>query len=467
MKLSQLHNKSLLVLGLGLEGCSALRFLRSQLPQARLAAADKNSLEQLSAPARELLAEDPRIERRLGPDYLAALDDYDVIVKSPGIPVILPQYQEALRAGRPVTSPTAIFFANFPGMLVGITGTKGKSTTSSLIAAILRQQFPEALLLGNIGRPALDLLPALLDKPDSLVVFELSSHQLEGLRQSPHVAVLLNVVPEHLDYYASFEEYVAAKENIARYQSEVDWLVFDADHEIPTRVAAGSRAHRVPVSMRTRRDGGCFVFDEWIACASPGREPEVVVRLDEIPLLGAFNRINVAAAVAVGRVLGVPTVSIAEAVREFQPLPHRLERVGEFGGITFYNDSISTVPEATVGALDALAGGVETVLLGGHDRHLDYAVLADGLLRRHVRTLILFPPTGRRIWQAVCDRDPAAAAGMKHFFVESMEEAVRLAREHTAPGKVCLLSPASPSFGLFRDYRERGDRFKALVRQAD
>ena len=132
--------------------------------------------------------------------------DYDVIVKSPGIPVILPQYQEALRAWRPVTSPTAIFFANFPGMLVGITGTKGKSTTSSLIAAILRQQFPEALLLGNIGRPALDLLPALLDKPDSLVVFELSSHQLEGLRQSPHVAVLLNVVPEHLDYYASFEE---------------------------------------------------------------------------------------------------------------------------------------------------------------------------------------------------------------------------------------------------------------------
>ena len=242
MKLSQLHNKSLLVLGLGLEGCSALRFLRSQLPQARLAAADKNSLEQLSAPARELLAEDPRIERRLGPDYLAALDDYDVIVKSPGIPVILPQYQEALRAGRPVTSPTAIFFANFPGMLVGITGTKGKSTTSSLIAAILRQQFPEALLLGNIGRPALDLLPALLDKPDSLVVFELSSHQLEGLRQSPHVAVLLNVVPEHLDYYASFEEYVAAKENIARYQSEVDWLVFDADHEIPTRASrAGSR----------------------------------------------------------------------------------------------------------------------------------------------------------------------------------------------------------------------------------
>jgi UDP-N-acetylmuramoylalanine--D-glutamate ligase len=467
MKLAQLRDKSLLVLGLGLEGCSALRFLRSQFPQARLAAADKSPFEQLSSAARALLEQDPLIQRRLGPDYLAALGDYDIVVKSPGIPVILPQYQQAVRAGKPVTSSTAIFFANFPGLTVGITGTKGKSTTSSLIAAILRRQFPDTLLLGNIGSPALDVLPELIEKRDTVVVFELSSHQLEGLRQSPHIAVLLNVVPEHLDYYSSFEEYIAAKENIASHQGALDWLVFDADHEIPQRVAAASRAKRVPVSSREPRDGGCFVFDDWIACASPGRQPEVIIRLDEIPLLGEFNRINVAAAVAVGRVLGVPSASIAEAVREFQPLPHRLERVGEFGGITYYNDSISTVPEATVGALDALAGGVETVLLGGHDRHLDYGVLAEGLLRRRVKTVILFPPTGQRIWQSVRECDPAAAAAMKHFFVESMEEAVRLAKQHTSPGKICLLSPASPSFGLFRDYRERGDRFKALVRQAD
>jgi UDP-N-acetylmuramoylalanine--D-glutamate ligase len=465
MRLDQLREKSILVLGLGLEGASALRFLRARFPQARLGAADKNSFEQLSGSVRALLEADPAIERRLGPDYLDALGDYDVILKSPGIPVILPQYQQAVRAGKLITSPTAIFFANFPGLIVGITGTKGKSTTSSLIAAILLKQFPETLLLGNIGSPALDAFPALLDKRDAVVVFELSSHQLEGLRQSPHIAVLLNVVPEHLDYYASFEQYVDAKENIARFQGELDWLVFDADHEIPQRVAAASRARRVPVSTRAPREGGCFVFDDWIACASPGRQPEVVVRLDEIPLLGEFNRINVAAAVAVGRVLGVRTADIAEAVRQFNPLPHRLERVGEFGGITFYNDSISTVPEAAAGALDALAGGVETVLLGGHDRHVGFAVLADTLIQRRVKTLILFPPTGRRIWQAVCDRDSAAASGMRHFFVESMEEAVRLARAHTSPGKIVLLSPASPSFGLFRDYRERGDRFKQLVQE--
>lgn len=465
MKLDQLKSKSILVLGLGLEGLSALRFLRGRFPQAVLAAADRSPLEQLSPAARELLTEDSAVVRHLGPDYLTALESYDVIVKSPGIPVILPPYQQAVRSGKLITSPTAIFFANFSGLIVGITGTKGKSTTASLIAAILRKQFPGTHLLGNIGTPALNLLPELLEQRDGVVVFELSSHQLEGLRQSPHIAVLLNVVPEHLDYYADFGEYVTAKRNIARYQSGLDWLVYDADHEIPQRVAAESRARKVPVSVREPRDGGCFVFDDWIACASAGRAPEVIIRLDEIPLLGEFNRINVAAAVAVGRVLGVPTAAIAEAVREFQPLPHRLERVGEFGGIIFFNDSISTVPEATVGALEALAGGVETVLLGGHDRHLDFSVLAVGLVRRGVKTLILFPPTGQRIWQVVMDHHAAAAAAMQHHFVDSMEEAVRLAKAHTSPGKICLLSPASPSFGLFKDYRERGDRFKQLVRE--
>ena len=471
MKLEQLKQKTILVLGLGLEGASALRFLRRAFPGQTLAVADQRVREQLSAEAQALLvaelADGPGLALHLGPQYLAALGHYDVIVKSPGIPVVLPEYQQALRAGATITSPTAIFFANFPGRIVGITGTKGKSTTSSLIAAILQRSLPEVHLLGNIGAPALDVLPDLLNSSGAVVVFELSSHQLEGLRQSPPIAVLLNIVPEHLDYYASFAEYVAAKENIARYQGPDDVLVFAADHEIPPRIAARYLARKVPCSLRGQVRGGCYLADGWIAFAGGGTPPEPVVRVEEIPLLGSFNRINVAAAVAVARLLHVPAPEIAQAVREFQPLAHRLENAGEIGGVTFYNDSISTVPEAAVAALEALGGAVQTMLLGGADRKLSFAGLAEGVIRSKVVNVILFPPTGERIWQALLDCDPAAAAGMQHFFVDSMEQAVLLAKQHTAPGRVCLLSPASPSFGLFRDYRDRGDRFKQLVKRQD
>jgi UDP-N-acetylmuramoylalanine--D-glutamate ligase len=463
MKLDQLKRKSILVLGLGLEGCSALRFLRREFPQAILAAADQRDFDQLSADARALLSSNGAIKAHLGNQYLTSLSLYDVVVKSPGIPVILPEYQAAVKSGKLITSPTALFFANFPGIIVGVTGTKGKSTTSSLIAAMLKRHLPGVCLVGNIGTPALESLPGLREQERSVVVFELSSHQLEGLRQSPQIAVLLNIVPEHLDYYADFEAYVDAKQNITRFQKPTDYLVYEADHDITRQIAAASPAKKIPCSLLGPMPGGCFLLDDWINFEFRGPR-EQVARVEDIPLLGSFNRINVAAAVAVARLLDVPSEQITAAVREFRPLEHRLEKVGEFAGINFYKDSNATVPEAAVAALEALGGRVQTVLLGGADRKLSFARLAEGLILHKVENVILFPPTGQRIWEEVKNCDPEAAARITPYFVESMEEGVRLAGQHTAPGRVCLLSPASPSFGLFRDYRERGDRFKQLVR---
>lgn len=461
MQLLTLKDKSVLILGLGQEGRSTLKWLRAAFPEKTFGVADQLPLEQLPHETQQLIQQDGRLRLHLGSGYLGSLAEYEVIVKAPGIPVILPAYRQAVERGQCFTSHTALFFANATGTVIGVTGTKGKSTTASLIHSILRRAFADVHLVGNIGVPPLDLLPQA--GPQSWFVYELSSHQLVGLQQSPQIAVLLNVVPEHLDYYENFEQYVAAKQNITRYQSESDTLVFDADHAIPCEMASRSKARRVACSLERPHTPGCFLSGGWLIYRSASGPEEQILQTAEVPLLGRFNLLNVAAAVAVAKCVEVPTKTIAEAVRQFEPLEHRLERVGDFGGVTYYNDSIATVPEATIAALDTLGADVETILLGGTDRHLDFSALAKRLLASGVQTLILFPKTGERIWQALCEHEPPPRR-LRHFFAETMEEAVALARQHTAPGKICLHSPASPSFGLFRDYRERGRKFKQLVK---
>lgn len=474
MKLGELAHKSVLILGLGVEGRSTLRFLRAQFPEKTFGVADAQPLEKISPELRQLLVGDSRIRLHFGDGYMESLKQYDVIVKSPGIPVNLPAYKEALAAGKQFTSQTALFFANCSGIVIGVTGTKGKSTTASLVYAMLKKTDPGARLLGNIGVPPLDVLwerglPGRIDeerarRSRSQFVYELSSHQLEGLRQSPHIAVLLNIVPEHLDYYESFEQYVDAKENSTRFQNENDFLIYDSDHELPAQIAARSKATKIGCSLKHARTPGCYVSGDCIVYRCASGEEQRIVDAHDVSLPGRFNLINVAAACAAAITAGVPTDQIAKAVREFRPLEHRLELVGTFAGVTYYNDSIATVPEATIGALDTLGDAVETVLLGGADRGIDFSNLAKRLSTSAVKTVILFPPSGERIWKAIVDNAPKGSRLPQHFFVDSMEQAVQLAKEHTSAGKICLHSPSSPSFGLFRDYRDRGEQFKRLVK---
>ena len=440
--------------------------------------ADQQPLKDLPRDLVKQIKADPHLCLHLGKRYLSSIADYDVIVKSPGIPVTLPQYREALAAGKEITSQTDVFFAEFTGTIIGVTGTKGKSTTASLLYAILQKHFPNARLVGNIGVPPLDLLREATgdrkqgtEKTDrgsaseSIVVYELSSHQLEGLQQSPHIAILLNIVPEHLDYYENFEQYVAAKENITRFQSASDFLIYDSDHDIPRQIASSSKARKIACSFEQSGTPGCFVSGDSIIFRPASGEEEKIVSTSCVRLPGRFNLINVMAAVAAARVAGVPPETAAEAVRNFQPLEHRLEPVGTYGGITFYNDSIATIPEAAIAALDTLGEDVETILLGGTDRGLNFSGLAERLLRSRVKTVLLFRPSGERISRALCEHGGKASALPQQFFVQNMEQAVELAKRHTSQGKICLLSPASPSFGLFRDYRERGEAFKKLVRE--
>lgn len=416
MDLNYLSGKKILILGFGREGRDTFSFLRKSFPKQILGVSDK-----LKTPFVKY-GRDKKVRWHTGKNYLRAINHYDVVIKSPGIPIHLPEVQKAFGENK-ITSQTEIFFRNCPGKIVGVTGTKGKSTTSSLIYQILKKGGVRTHLLGNIGKPALS--PLLRAREDDVFVYELSSHQLYGLKQSPHVAVILNIYPEHLDYYKSFAEYGRAKANITRYQSKNDFLVYNAGNSLVKKIAKTSMAKKIPFQ-------------------------------------GKYYAADIKAARIVGEVFKIPARTISKSIKQFKYLPHRLEFIGVYRGIKFYNDSLSTVPETTMAALDFLGRDVETLILGGFDRGLNFQNLAKKISRSNVKTLILFPTTGKRILEEILKLRKSPK--LKYFFVDNMKEAVELARLRTSNGKICLLSPASPSFGIFKDYRERGNLFKKYVR---
>lgn len=461
MYLNELQDKSVVLFGFGVEGQATYQFLRGKFPTKVIALADARPYEKLglSPELDRQIKADSKVELLLGDQCPKSLQNYQAIIKTPGIAPSHPMLAGV--ESHQLTSHLEIFFKLFDRQrIVGITGTKGKSTTTSLIYQIVKEAGCDVYIGGNIGEPPLLKLAQVTDQ--TIFVLELSSYQLEQLTQSPHIAVLLNIVPEHLDYHGGFEPYAAAKEHIAKFQQSDDFLVYNQDYHLPTAIAERNAAQGVPFSVQTKTSFGAYLVDDRLMFADDKGVREVLSVAD-IPLIGAFNRQNVLAAIAATSLLGIDPAAIRMAVRNFQPLPHRLEYVGEYQGIKFYNDSISTVPECTLSALEALGTQVQTLILGGYDRHIDYTDFAAHIVETHVENFIFFSPTGQRMWQAF--NDTGELFDQQAFFVESMAEAVQLAYEHTSAGHICLLSPASPSYSNFRDYRERGDKFKQYIKE--
>lgn len=430
MKVKDLKERSILVLGAGKEGRSVLRFLLKNFPDKKIDLADKNKVIDLPQNIGKTF---------FGADNLNSLGNYDLIIKSPGIPYFA-EIKSAKEEGR-VISSTALFLQNCQGKVIGVTGTKGKSTTSSLIYEVLKNGGLKTYLIGNIGTPALDYLEK--DSKDTVFVYELSSFQLEDLNVSPHMAVITNIYPEHLDHHGRFSVYIEAKKNITRFQNKTDFLIYNEDNPEVNFIAKESQAQKLPYSKQSK---------------------ETVRRLidkDALPLLGDFNILNMMPAIVIGKLFEIPDKKIEEAILNFKPLPHRLEYVGEFLGIRFYNDSLSTIPQATAAALSALGKNVETLITGGFDRGIDYSLLGPAIISSGVKNLILFPSTGERIWEAV--ESTGKWVKIKQFNANNMEEAVKLAFAKTKKGKICLLSPASSSFNMFKDYADRGDQFKKYI----
>lgn len=455
MKIEDLKRKKILILGLQREGVDSYKFLRKLFPKKILGIGDRNEN------VKGRISNVKKTRWHLGKNYLKALQNYDIIIKSPGIPQ--KEISSFITKEKKLTSQTEIFFENCLGKIIGVTGTKGKSTTATLIYKILKSEGLPVHLIGNIGKPALSYLRR--DSKEKIFVYELSSHQLFNLKKSPQVAVFLNIYPEHLDYYQNFRQYFRAKQNIGLYQKEKDYFVFNRDQKELREFAKKIKAQKIPFSLKklTGFKNRGWIEKGFIKVAFKGKR-QGIMKIKEVPLLGEFNLLNILAAVIIGKIFGVSNNSIVKTIRNFKGLAHRLELVGEFEGIRFYNDSLATVPEATIEALEALGDDVQTILLGGYDRGLDFKKLVQRIWRSKIKTIILFPESGERIWQEILFAKKAKDELPKVFLVQSMKDAVKLSFQNTSPGKICLLSPASPSFGLFKDYKERGNLFKRYVR---
>jgi len=448
------------VVGLAREGVALVRFLVAA--GARVTVSDARDPERL-APSLAAIA-DLSVCLSLGGHDDAAFADADWVFVSPGVPPDLPPLAAARKRGVRISSATELFFQLCPAPIVGITGSSGKTTTTTLIGEMLKAQGTRPVFVGgNIGRPLLDDLPAIT--AEALVVMELSSFQLEPMRQSPHMAVLTNVTPNHLDRHGTMERYIAAKQQILRYQSPADFAVLNADDPVSAASREVGAGQPLFFSRRWSVEVGADLEDGWFICKRPGGPPERVCLAMEARIPGAHNQENVLAAIAACGALGVPVAVMAQVVRDFPGVPHRLQLVAERAGVRYYNDSIATAPERTLAALRVFAAPV-LLIAGGRDKHLPWEELAERIVQQ-VRVLLLIGEAMPLIIAAVEQaqrRVPLVEQRLARVErCASLEEAVTLAADLAVPGDIVLLSPGCASYDQFQDFEERGQRFIAAV----
>ena len=429
--------KRVLLLGFGREGKSTLRLLQTVGGYADITVADKNAVD----PGEGVL-------RICGEPYQQTMDDYDVVFKSPGI--VLERPYSSYRCL--ITSQAELFLSVYGKQTIGITGTKGKSTTSTLLYHVLLQAGVDCVLMGNIGIPPFDRLEEVGSQ--TLVVLELSCHQLEYTRFSPHTGVLLNIYEEHLDHYGTFARYQAAKENIYRCQQPGDFLFCNIDNAPSAETCSAT----VITVADDGRPAGVQLIGDTVRL-STGETYDIPT--DRIRLLGHHNAWDIAVVYAIAVRSGITDEVFTAALLSYEPLPHRLQPIGEFDGIRFYDDSISTIGETAIQALETLKD-TDTVLIGGMERGVDYAALIAYLSKSPVSHILLMEATGERIYRE------AMAAGVdrpeRFRRVGDLKNAVKVAKAVTAKGKICLLSPAAASYGIFRNFEERGEVFGEYVK---
>jgi UDP-N-acetylmuramoylalanine--D-glutamate ligase len=447
-----LAGKNIVIVGLARSGAAAARLAASR--GARVTVNDAKPIERLGDEARALEAEGVRVVAGAHPDAL--FEAADLIVVSPGVPADLPILADARARGLPVVGEVELASWSLRGRVVGVTGTNGKTTTTTLLAEILRDGGLPTEVGGNIGTPLTSLVERSTD--ETWTVAELSSFQLELVdRFRVHRAILLNLTPDHLDRHRTMEAYAAAKGRIFANQHADDLAVLNADDPLVVEFADRTRARVCFFSSAGELGAGVCRVDDRIVWREAGGVVEELMPIDEVPLFGEHNLENVCAALAVGRDLGVPAERMRATVRAFRGVEHRLERVADVDGVLFFNDSKATNTDAAIKAIVAFDGrpGKSVVIMGGRGKGQDFSSLA-APSRGRVRHAVLIGEASGAIETALAGICPSSRA-------RSMREAVRAALEAAEPGDRVLLAPACASFDLFDDYEHRGRIFKQEV----
>lgn len=440
-----LIGKNVAILGFGMEGKSTYRFIRNYTDMP-LTIIDKNEVYDKN---RDLLESDSNLSFIIGEEYLKNLEEFDLVIKSPGV----------------ITKDIDITNINFISQLelllmvnkdhvIGITATKGKSTTTSLTYEILRANGVDAKIVGNIGKPIFDEIESM--NKDTYMVVEMSALQLEFVNHSPHIAAILNLYEDHLDHAGTVEHYHENKLQIFKHQTVQDYAIYCSDIEplnsyIDERYKA--RKYRVQMHNKDIDLHTTYIYKDSVYL----NQKEIFDVNTELHLVGEHNIRNIMVVLTISEIMGLDLKTSIDAIKNFKPLEHRIEYVGKYDDIIYYNDSIATIPTATISAIKALKN-VDTLIFGGMDRGIDYTELISYLDSGIVRNLICMPTTGHKIGAKIKNKE------VNKYNVETLEEAVVKAKEITNKDAICLLSPAAASYEYFKNFEEKGRAYKNLVK---
>ena len=437
-----LENKKIAILGFGKQGKATYNYLKTNFPNKKITIIDKNPNIDTS-----ILSLDTEV--RVGENYLNNIEEFDLIIKAPG--VVLKDIDVSKFEDKLITD-YELLLKYTDAFTIGITGSKGKSTTSTLIYKMLEEQGKKVVFLGNIGNPVFEQIDN-IDK-DTIVVLEVSSHTLEFVKASPNIAVLLNVFPEHLDHCNSLDDYINAKFNIANFQKSIDCFIYNAENEIMNEYDFKHKENDIAICLDNTEKGlknrvylennGIYFNKKYLMSSEEERQ-----------IKGKHMLNNMMFVLAISEILKLDITKTVNTLKNTKPLAHRMEYIGIVNGVEFYDDAIATIPEATINCIETLER-VDTLICGGMDRGVSQDKLVEYLKTSNVRNIICMPETGRYIYNSLKDSKNV-------YLEEDFKKVVDVAKKITEEGKICVLSPSASSYNDFKNFEEKGNIFKEYV----
>ncbi len=442
------------VIGLGVSNLPLLDYLHDK--KATVTIFDDRNIDELPKEIVEKIT-NYGFNFSFGKNSLEKLQNFDLIFRSPSCLPTKPELQAEIKRGAIVTTEIELLMKMCPSKIIGVTGSDGKTTTTSLIYAILKDAGYNTYLGGNIGTPLFTKLEEM--QPEDIVVLELSSFQLMGMEVSPNIAVITNITPNHLNIHKDFEEYIDAKKNIFKFQNENDILILNYDNEITKKCSKEANGKVIFFSGKEKLDNG-YIIDEGIIKICVDKIRKHILNVDEVILRGEHNYENIATALAATSTLVDLDVAI-QTVKNFKPVAHRLEFVRELDGVKWYNDSASSSPTRTLAGINSYKEEI-VLIAGGYDKNLDYKPLAKPILDK-VSTLILMGQTSGKIFDCVKEEMEKENKKIPIYVVDDLDNAIKTAKKYAKPNQVVLFSPASASFDMFKNAVQRGELFKEKV----